>query len=142
MIICDAVDDDTQVKKNNNKLKSKISDGINQNLRIMQRYYDKEAEQNDLPTTTAAAHQLEIDNYLRFEIDNSNGLCSTKSSVLDDQEHSPLELWKQHYKLYPRLVKVAKRIFAVPTTSAAVECEFSLTGKIVTKNDHADNLKH
>ncbi len=29
----------------------------------MQNYYD---EEDDLPTTTAAVHQLEIDNYLKF----------------------------------------------------------------------------
>jgi hypothetical protein len=37
----------------------------------MQHYYEEEDEEDDLPTTTAAMHQLEIDNYLKFGIDKS-----------------------------------------------------------------------
>ncbi|CAF2101289.1 unnamed protein product [Rotaria magnacalcarata] len=64
-------DNDTQSKHNNNIKSAKRRPGeTNQALRIIQQYYDEEEyEQDDLPTTTTAIHQTEIDNYLKFGID-------------------------------------------------------------------------
>ncbi|CAF1331161.1 unnamed protein product [Rotaria sordida] len=118
MIIFDTLDSDTQLK-NNNKSIRKISNDVNRTLRIMQQYYEQQDEQNDLPTTTAAIHQSEIDNYLKFGIDKLDELCSSNSSSSVDQEYNPLHFWKHHHTLYPRLTKIAKRVFSVPATSAA-----------------------
>ncbi|CAF1346213.1 unnamed protein product [Rotaria sordida] len=118
MIIFDTLDSYTQLK-NNNKSIRKISNDVNRTLRIMQQYYEQQDEQNDLPTTTAAIHQSEIDNYLKFGIDKLDELCSSNSSSSVDQEYNPLHFWKHHHTLYPRLTKIAKRVFAVPATSAA-----------------------
>ncbi|CAF1411802.1 unnamed protein product [Rotaria sordida] len=71
---------------------------------------------------------LSIDNS-----DKSKQSCSTNASPLSDQEYNPLHFWKQNHSLYSRLAKIAKRVFAVPATSAAVEGKFSLAGNIVTK---------
>jgi hypothetical protein len=99
----------------------------------MQHYYEEEDEQCDLPTTTAAIYQLEIDNYLKFAIDKSKQSDVSANSSAYDQEYNPLQFWKHNYSSYPRLARIAKRVFAVPATSAAVEREFSLAGNIVTK---------
>jgi hypothetical protein len=99
----------------------------------MQHYYEEEDEQSDLPTTTAAIHEVEIDNYLKFGFDKSKQSDVSANSSADEQEYNPLHFWKHNYSLYPRLARIAKRVFAVPATSAAVEREFSLAGNIVTK---------
>ncbi|CAF2989804.1 unnamed protein product [Rotaria sp. Silwood2] len=100
----------------------------------MLQYYEQEDEQKDLSTTIAAIYQSEIDNYLKFGIDKLNESCSSNSSSSADQEYNSLHFWKHHYTLYSPLAKIAKRVFEVPATSAAVEREFSLTENIVTKN--------
>ncbi len=74
-----------------------------------------------------------LDNYLKFGIDKSKEPCPIDASSSCDEEYNPLDFWKNNHQLYPRLAKIAKRIFAVPATSAAVEREFSLAGNIVTK---------
>ncbi|CAF4122372.1 unnamed protein product, partial [Rotaria sordida] len=65
--------------------------------------------------------------------DKSKQSCSANASPLSDQEYNPLHFWKQNHSLYPRLAKIAKRVFTVPATSTAVEGKFSLAGNIVTK---------
>ncbi|CAF3806925.1 unnamed protein product [Rotaria sordida] len=114
MIMFDAFDSDTQSIDNSDKSK-------------------QEDEYDDLPATTTAIHQAEIDNYLKFGIYKSNESCSANASPSSDQEYNPLHFWKKNHSLYPRLAKIAKRVFAVPATSAAVEREFSLAENIVTK---------
>ncbi|CAF2813346.1 unnamed protein product [Rotaria sp. Silwood2] len=89
MIMFDTLDSDTQLKSNNNKSTRKTSDEVNRTLRIMQQYYEQEDEQNDLPTSTAAMHQSEIDNYLKFGIDKLNESCNSNSSSSADQEYNP-----------------------------------------------------
>lgn len=101
-------------------------------FRIMERYYEDESDQDDLPTTTAALHQMEIDSYLKFGADKPEE-NSSSSLGSKNEEYNPLLFWKVHHHLYPRLAKIAKRIFAVPATSAAVEREFSSAGNLVTK---------
>ncbi|CAF0926191.1 unnamed protein product [Rotaria sordida] len=133
MIMFDAFDSDTQSIDNSDISKRKTYDKQNITDRIMQQYYEEEDEYDDLPVTTTAIHQAEIDNYLKFGIYKSNESCSANASPSSDQEYNPLHFWKQNHSLYPRLAKIAKRVFAVPATSAAVEREFSLAGNIVTK---------
>ena len=46
---------------------------------------------------------------------------------------SPLDWWRRNEKLYPSLSKYAKRVLAIPATSAPSERVFSVAGQIVTK---------
>lgn len=133
MILFDATNDIAQPNDDNIKLFRQAASTDDRTLRIMQHYYDEEDEENDLPTSTAVIHQSEIDNYLKFGIDKSKPSDVSANSSAHAQEYNPLNFWMQNYSLYPRLSKIAKRVFAVPATSSAVEREFSLAGNIVTK---------
>jgi hypothetical protein len=133
MLVVDALDNNTQLNNTNATSTRRTSGGADQAFRIMENYYEIEDEQDDSPTTTAAIHQLDIDNYLIFGVDRSNESCSSNASSSHDQECNPLHFWKHHHSSYPRLARIAKRVFSVPATSAAVEREFSLAGNIVTK---------
>src|SRR5437667_4425574 len=44
-----------------------------------------------------------------------------------------LEWWKGSHSMYPKLSKMARDIMAVPATGAGVEREFSISGRVVTK---------
>ena len=44
-----------------------------------------------------------------------------------------LEWWKGSQSMYPKLSKMARDVLAVPATGAGVEREFSISGRIVTK---------
>lgn len=46
---------------------------------------------------------------------------------------NPLIFWQQHQSMFPYLSKLARKIFAVPCSSAAVEREFSAAGQVVTQ---------
>ena len=43
------------------------------------------------------------------------------------------EWWKGPQWRYPKLSKMARDVFAVPATGAGVEREFSISGRVVTK---------
>ncbi|CAF1564148.1 unnamed protein product [Rotaria magnacalcarata] len=81
---------------------------------------------------TKLSNEREIDNYLKFGTDKFNESCYSNSSLCDE-EYNPLHFWKCNHALYPRLAKIAKRVFSVPASSAGVEREFSLAGNIITK---------
>jgi len=49
------------------------------------------------------------------------------------QANNPLNWWKLNAVLYPNLAKYAKRVLAIPATSAPSERIFSVAGQIVTK---------
>ncbi|CAM4976277.1 unnamed protein product [Rotaria socialis] len=63
------------------------------------------------------------------EIDRYNAL------MVEEEYTNPLTFWQQqHIQLaYPTLYPLAKRTFAVPCSSAAVERQFSAAGQIVTQ---------
>ncbi|CAF3570727.1 unnamed protein product [Rotaria socialis] len=63
------------------------------------------------------------------EIDRYNAL------TVEEEYTNPLTFWQQqHIQLaYPTLYRLAKRTFAVPCSSAAVERQFSAAGQIVTQ---------
>src|SRR5437762_12202968 len=44
-----------------------------------------------------------------------------------------LEWWKESHSMYPKLSKMARDVLAVPATSAGIEREFSISGRVVTK---------
>jgi hypothetical protein len=121
MLIFDALDNNIQPNSKHDTSTRRTPVAVNQVLRIMENYYEEEDEQDDSPTTAAGIHQLEIDNYLKFGMDRSKESCSSNPSSTCDQEYNPLNFWKNHHSSYPRLARIAKRVFAMPTTSAAVE---------------------
>ncbi|CAF3823629.1 unnamed protein product [Rotaria sp. Silwood1] len=52
----------------------------------------------------------------------------------DDETYTnPLTFWQQHQSTFPHLSKLARKIFSVPCSSAAVERGFSAAGQIVTQ---------
>jgi hypothetical protein len=55
--------------------------------------------------------------------------------TVEEQYKNPLSFWRQqHIQLaFPTLYRLAKRTFAVPCSSAAVERQFSAAGQIVTQ---------
>ncbi|CAF3706922.1 unnamed protein product [Rotaria sordida] len=46
---------------------------------------------------------------------------------------NPLIFWQQHQLMFPYLSKLARKIFAIPCSSAAVERAFSAAGQVVTQ---------
>ena len=44
-----------------------------------------------------------------------------------------LEWWKGSHSMYPNLSKMARDVMAVPATGAGVEREFSISGRVITK---------
>ncbi|XP_041821745.1 E3 SUMO-protein ligase ZBED1-like [Chelmon rostratus] len=63
-----------------------------------------------------------------------------------DSENDPLDWWKEHGKLYPRVSKLAKKYLCIPATSSPSERVFSTGGNVVTchraslKPEHVDRL--
>ncbi|KAM8723706.1 E3 SUMO-protein ligase ZBED1-like isoform 2-T2 [Acanthopagrus schlegelii] len=49
-----------------------------------------------------------------------------------DSEENPLDWWREHQRVYPRLSKLAKKYLGIPATSAPSERVFSTGGNIVT----------
>lgn len=45
---------------------------------------------------------------------------------------SSLKWWRDNYKLFPELAKMARDVLAVPASGCAVEREFSISGRIAT----------
>jgi len=45
---------------------------------------------------------------------------------------SLLKWWRDNYKLFPELAKIARDVLAVPALECAVEREFSISGRIAT----------
>jgi hypothetical protein len=62
----------------------------------------------------------EVDRYIELDL---------KGEVFVD----PLHFWKKNESNYPCLSRLAKRYFAIPCSSAAVEREFSAAGQIVSQ---------
>lgn len=73
-------------------------------LRIMQHYYDE--EEDDLPTSTIAIHQMEIDNYLKFRVDKSKQSDASADCLAYEPEYNPLHFWRQNHSLHPHFVDI------------------------------------
>ncbi len=74
------------------------------------------------PTKTKKSKQAkdEVDRYI--ELDLQGEIYS-----------NPLRFWKENEFKFPTLSRLAKRYFAIPCSSAAVEREFSAAGQIVSQ---------
>jgi len=51
----------------------------------------------------------------------------------DTEVSEPLKWWSQSQSMFPKLAKMARDVYAVPATGAGVEREFSISGRVVTK---------
>ncbi|CAF5020772.1 unnamed protein product, partial [Rotaria sp. Silwood1] len=74
----------------------------------------------DMVLTTIVKND-ELDKYLRMNIEDIY------------KQSNPLSFWKHHQHKFPRLSLLARRLFSIPVTSAAVERSFSAAGLAVTE---------
>ena len=49
------------------------------------------------------------------------------------KQSNPLPFWRDHHQKFPCLSLIARRLFSIPVTSAAVERSFSAAGVVVTE---------
>ena len=63
----------------------------------------------------------ELDKYLRMTIEDNY------------KQSNPLPFWKDHEQKFPCLSLLARRLFLIPVTSAAVERSFSAAGLAITE---------
>ncbi|CAF4309979.1 unnamed protein product, partial [Rotaria sp. Silwood2] len=74
----------------------------------------------DMVSTTTVKND-ELDKYLRMNIEDIY------------KQSNPLPFWKHHQHKFPCLSLLARRLFSIPVTSAAVERSFSAAGLAVTE---------
>ena len=83
---------------------------------------------------------MEDENSIQKELDHFLSVPAADSLT------NPLEWWKQHQNNFPRVAKVARKLFSVQPTSALSERVFSIAGTIFQKNrmrlkpDNADKI--
>ncbi|CAF4365844.1 unnamed protein product [Rotaria sp. Silwood2] len=70
---------------------------------------------------TASFRNDELDRYLRMNIEDIHKIPN------------PLPFWKHYQQKFPCLSLLARRLFSIPVTSAAVERSFSAAGLVVTE---------
>jgi hypothetical protein len=77
-------------------------------------------DDNDLISTTISKND-ELEKYLRMNIGDVY------------KQSNPLPFWKDNENKFPCLSLIARRLFSIPVTSAAVERSFSAAGLAVTE---------
>jgi len=65
----------------------------------------------------------ELDKYIRLTLDEK------------EQYENPMEFWKKlgNRSAFPNLVRLARKYYSIPCSSASVERQFSATGQIITQ---------
>ena len=86
---------------------------------IIQRRGQKRSRPMDSDSSSDAEEYNEFNQFLQMKRDRR---CN-----------NPLEWWSNAQSLYPKLAKMARDVFAVPATGAGVEREFSISGRVITK---------
>lgn len=76
------------------------------------------------PLSTEEQVSKELDRYLKESI---------PQKVLTDDHFDPLQWWRANHIFFPRLAKIAKRVFCVTATSTPSERVFSSCGNLVSK---------
>ena len=79
------------------------------------RFMNNHSWQAAAAAPTRQSAQQQVDDYLGEE-------------ALDDRT-DPLQYWKQNHGMYPQLAAISCRVLPIPTSSAPVECIFSIAGK-------------
>lgn len=77
---------------------------------------------NDMTKSMRARRKL--DTYLHLDL--------SKCTYSDDDNDNPLLFWKEQTHLSPHLSKLARKIFFISASSAAVERAFSVAGFIMS----------
>ncbi|CAF1594607.1 unnamed protein product [Rotaria sp. Silwood1] len=75
--------------------------------------------------TTAKRARRELDIYLQLNL--------TNCKYLNEDIDNPLLFWKEQEHVLPNMSRLAKQIFAIPASSAAVERAFSSAGIVVSQ---------
>lgn len=78
----------------------------------------------------ASSHETVTELYIKRGTDEVH--VSTAAGQ-QNEGYNPLHYWKKKHSSYPISAKVVPRILGVPTTSAAVEREFSFAGNFITE---------
>ncbi len=69
----------------------------------------------------------------RRELETHLQLDLPKCTHSNDENENPLLFWKEREILLPNLSKLAKKIFCIPASSAAVERAFSSAGVVISQ---------
>ncbi len=67
----------------------------------------------------------ELETYLQLDL--------SKSTHSNDENENPILFWKEQELLLPNLSKLAKKIYCIPASSAAVERAFSSAGFVISQ---------
>jgi len=63
--------------------------------------------------------------------------CHTSTNYIDSKRDKPvkdpLQWWSKSQSIFPKLSKTARDMYAAPATGAGVEREFSISGRVITK---------
>lgn len=88
--------------------------------------FDDDADCNQVnhDITNAMQARRELDIYLQLDL--------STSTYSTEGHDNPLLFWKEHQLIMPNLSKLAKKIFNIPASSAAVERSFSAAGFIIS----------
>jgi hypothetical protein len=78
---------------------------------------------NDITNSMRARRELET--YLQLDL--------SKSTHSNDENENPILFWKEQELLLPNLSKLAKKIYCIPASSAAVERAFSSAGFVISQ---------
>ena len=85
--------------------------------------YDNGDLNKEVPNSTRA--RRELDAYLQLKL--------SKCTSLKEDNDNPLLFWKEQQHLLPNMAVLAKKIFCIPASSAAVERAFSSAGVVVSQ---------
>lgn len=86
---------------------------------------DIDFSESNKSLTSSMRARRELETYLQLKL--------TKWTSSDNENENPLDFWKEQENVLPNLSKLAKKIFCVPASSAAVERAFSSAGVIITQ---------
>lgn len=89
--------------------------------------FEDDTNHNELRKNMASSMcaRRELETYLQFDF--------AKCQYSENENDDPLIFWKEHVHLLPNLSKLAKRVFCIPSSSAAVERTFSSAGVIISQ---------
>ena len=108
-----------------NEQQTSISEPLRKKYKSMEEQFadpdDNSNIDNIYTGSTERIKNDELDKYLRINIEDSY------------KQSNPLPFWKHHQHKFPCLSLLARRLFSIPVTSAAVERSFSAAGLAVTE---------
>jgi hypothetical protein len=88
-------------------------------------YDDIDCPESNKRITNSVRARRELQMYLQVKLIN----CTYSN----DENDNPLLFWKEQQNVLPNLSQLAKKIFSIPASSAAVERAFSSAGVIISQ---------